>query len=50
VPRKNPRQYKRRLSLKEICRNAGISPREYAFLYKEMKRKLKGKWAKLEIE
>jgi len=48
--RKNPRNYTRQLSLKEICRRAGIPMKQYAYLRRELKRQLKGKEAKIKIE
>ena len=50
MPRRNPRNYTRQLSLKEICRRAGIPMKQYAFLRRELKRQLKGKEAKIKIE
>ena len=48
--RKNPRNYTRKLSLKEMWRRAGIPMKQYAFLRRELKRQLKGKEARIKIE
>ena len=50
MPRKNPRVYKRRLSLKEICLRAGISRKQYVMLRKELKKKIGEKEVNLKIE
>jgi hypothetical protein len=46
--RKNPRTYKRRHDLKEICRRSGISMKQYAVLRRNLKEI--GKEVKLQIE
>lgn len=49
MPRKNPRTYERRLSLKEICRKSGISMRHYAILRRNLKKRIKNEEVKLQI-
>ena len=50
MPRRQPRTYRRRLSLKEICYRAGIGPKQYIMLRRELKKQTKELEVKLKIE